>query len=63
MSSEQWLEDGDCERCRRKKYCSKPCAANKRFETARLTEMMCETVANVLNNTERKDHGEHQNQP
>lgn len=27
--SEQWLLDGRCSICRRKKYCSKPCKACK----------------------------------
>lgn len=25
MSTEQWLENGDCKQCRRQKYCSKSC--------------------------------------
>ena len=27
--SEQWLLDGNCNICRRKEYCSKPCKACK----------------------------------
>ncbi len=28
-NSEQWLSGGDCKLCRRSKYCSKACKANK----------------------------------
>lgn len=28
--NEQWLLDGDCSKCRREKYCSKPCTKAKR---------------------------------
>lgn len=27
-SQDQWLLSGDCKKCRRKKYCSKPCTKN-----------------------------------
>lgn len=29
MSADQWLEEGNCDECRRQKYCSKPCKAHK----------------------------------
>ena len=28
--SEQWLTQGDCKKCRRQHYCSKPCTRTKR---------------------------------
>ena len=28
--NEQWLMYGDCSKCRRKNYCSKPCTVSKR---------------------------------
>lgn len=28
--NERWLSDGDCRKCRRRGYCSKPCTMNKR---------------------------------
>lgn len=31
MSNEQWLEDGDCRKCRRAKYCHTPCERNKQM--------------------------------
>ena len=30
MSNDQWKTTGDCTRCRRQKYCSHQCTANKR---------------------------------
>lgn len=34
-NSEQWKLDGDCNLCRRKNYCSKPCTRCKRvFEAS-----------------------------
>lgn len=29
-ASEHWLTEGDCKKCRRQHYCSKPCTRNKR---------------------------------
>ncbi len=29
MSNEQWQEEGNCKKCRRANYCSKPCKAAK----------------------------------
>ena len=33
MNNEQWKTDGDCSKCRRQKYCSHTCTANKRAIT------------------------------
>lgn len=43
--SEQWLLNGDCRICRRKKYCSKPCTRCKREIQAEIKQV----VANCLN--------------
>lgn len=43
--NEQWLLNGDCSKCRRKNYCSKPCTRNKRGTEA----MMKALVASKLN--------------
>ena len=32
--NERWLSDGNCTYCRRKKYCSKACTAQKRRKEA-----------------------------
>lgn len=41
---EQWLFNGNCEECRRQKYCSKSCTARKSKENA----MFREAVLKVL---------------
>lgn len=30
MSSQQWKTNGNCTKCRKQKYCSHQCTANKR---------------------------------
>lgn len=30
QQTDQWQLNGDCEKCRRGKYCTKPCSAKKR---------------------------------
>lgn len=39
--SENWLTDGNCKKCRRKKYCNKPCKA-------RISRLQL-SVSNLLN--------------
>ena len=31
MSNDQWLSEGDCDKCRRVKYCKKECTAHRKF--------------------------------
>ena len=38
--NERWLTDGNCSKCRRQKYCSKPCTAQKRRKTAIMRAML-----------------------
>ena len=38
--NERWLTDGDCSKCRRAKYCSKPCTRQKRRKKAILMAML-----------------------
>ena len=33
-SSYQWLQEGDCTRCTREKFCKKKCSAKRRTESA-----------------------------
>lgn len=42
--NDQWLQGGDCDICRRQKYCSKPCKRHK-IRTERLTQ---ELVAKAI---------------
>ena len=38
--SEEWLTDGDCDKCRRKKYCKTPCKAHKERFVRRVNNIM-----------------------
>lgn len=38
--NERWLTDGNCGKCRRQKYCSKPCTAQKRRKEAIIRAMV-----------------------
>lgn len=57
--SEQWKLSGDCNLCRRQKYCSKPCTVNKRatFNLAqslvrnKLDEMTSGAYSTIMNTT------------
>ena len=43
--NEQWKLSGDCSKCRRSSYCTKPCSANKRVNH----QLMQSLVANKMN--------------
>lgn len=45
VDNEQWKHGGDCAKCRRESYCSKPCTLRKRIGHARMKA----AVADVLN--------------
>ena len=38
--TEQWLLNGDCSKCRKNKYCSKPCTRQKRVTHALMKSMV-----------------------
>ena len=42
--SEQWLLNGDCLKCRREKYCSKPCTRAKRVTKAIIQGMVAQQM-------------------
>lgn len=43
--NDQWNSNGNCNLCRRQKYCSKPCKACKRAEAIRLHKIACDIMA------------------
>lgn len=43
-NNEQWLKGGDCSKCRKASYCSKPCKENTRYTNRKISE--------AINNTE-----------
>lgn len=54
QSTEQWLLDGVCKECRRKKYCSKPCTANKRRTQRQLFGVVDAATGGMLSYFENK---------
>ena len=42
--NEQWKLQGNCQMCRRKNYCSKPCTANTRRSQAELNSMIYQAM-------------------
>lgn len=52
--NEQWLLNGECNKCRRQSYCSKPCTRNKR----RTEAMMHSLVSSTLNEMTGGSYGE-----
>lgn len=45
---DQWLLDGNCDLCRRNKYCSKPCTANKRQTEWNLKNLVIHKMINKV---------------
>lgn len=45
---DQWLLDGNCDLCRRNKYCSKPCTANKRQREWNLKSLVIHKMINKV---------------
>lgn len=43
-ASEQWLSNGNCDICRRKKYCGNPCKQAKQAKAAKITG----TIASII---------------
>ena len=48
MKDERWLSDGNCKKCRRKKYCKKPCTANKRRKESKLNSAVMSLMAKIM---------------
>ena len=59
QTNEQWLLNGDCNKCRKQNYCSKPCTRNKRkteammkaFVSSRLNEMTGGAYGEIMNHS------------
>ena len=45
---ESWLTTGNCKTCRRKKYCSTQCKANKRRKDNIITNMVLDSMIRVM---------------
>ena len=46
--ADSWKIDGNCENCRRKNYCSKPCTLNKRRREMMLHGVVGEALNKML---------------
>lgn len=46
--SEQWKLNGRCALCRRKKYCGKPCTANKRKKEKFLSDAVAAALYGIF---------------
>lgn len=47
-NSDQWKHGGDCDKCRRKKYCGTPCRASGERREALLRQAYAEAFMNVM---------------
>jgi radical SAM protein with 4Fe4S-binding SPASM domain len=54
MSEEQWMENGECKKCRRRKYCTKLCTASKRKLRSDVFEVMDATTGGFLSHVINK---------
>lgn len=55
-SRDRWKIDGDCDLCRRQKYCSKPCTLNVRREQYLLSRaVMRATVKCLLSHSKKSE--------
>ena len=45
--NERWLTDGNCRKCRREKYCKKPCTANKRRKESLLKSAVQSAIERI----------------
>lgn len=50
--SEQWLSNGECEMCRRKEYCSKPCKACRNRQEYELRCHVAQAMFRTMTNSQ-----------
>lgn len=46
--NEQWKLQGDCTKCRRDNYCSKPCTRRNRANKAMVNRLVAETMNRMI---------------
>lgn len=52
--NEQWKLDGDCNKCRRDKYCSKPCTRCNRRAKAEFKQLVASTMNKMTSGVMRE---------
>ncbi len=50
--TDQWLLSGNCEVCRRRNYCNKPCTKGKRRREIEVRMMVAEAMVRVMTGKE-----------
>lgn len=50
--TDQWLLSGNCEVCRRRNYCNKPCTKGKRRRKIEVRMMVAEVMVRVMTGKE-----------
>lgn len=50
--TEQWLNNGNCNICRRKKYCSEPCKQAKHRQEIQLAGLITKAVIKAVSQRE-----------
>lgn len=53
--NEQWLLDGDCRICRRKRYCTKGCKKNRVAKERLINAMITSAILKRMNRREEPD--------
>lgn len=48
QGSDQWIRGGNCDVCRRRKFCGKTCAAHERFIQSAISEAMMKTMLTMM---------------
>lgn len=54
QDTEQWLSTGNCDLCRRKKYCKKPCKPSERRQQMRITGIVAEIMYDAMMKTKER---------
>lgn len=53
MQNEQWKLNGDCSKCRRRDYCTKPCTKCKTRNSRIMTSFVVSKMLEVMTSKER----------
>lgn len=48
MENEQWKLNGDCSKCRRRDYCSKPCTKHNQRATQMIHDFVAKKIIETL---------------
>ena len=55
MSNEQWLEDGDCSKCRRRDYCKKRCKKSRVALQHTISDLFAKAMVKQLSKVQESD--------